>query len=53
MVEKIRVLVRLFQFNPRRFVVKDPAKIAVWRVLASKNPWSKGYGIRIDRFRES
>lgn len=38
----------------RRFIVKNPKKIAFWKMMAAQHPWDKeaNWGIRIDRWRE-
>lgn len=44
-----RVTVRMTRYNPRRFVVKDPEKLALWEMLSRQEAglWRGGYGIKI------
>jgi hypothetical protein len=52
----IRVTVRLGQYNPRPFIVKDQKKILSWRALASRGNgvWNEavGMGIQIQEWRQ-
>lgn len=47
-----RVLVRLFQSNPRRFLVRDPQKLQQWIMLSRTElgTWEpdKHHGIRVE-----
>lgn len=50
----IRVLVKWGQYNPRIFIVRDPKKARMWRMLSlqERTMWNGAYGIRVESISE-